>query len=131
MLLAACIVIPLPQGEGVVSEGREIAPGDAGTIALGRMSRPELVAALGEPAAIWEERRVLIYAWDRVQLKLLWIIAGGMRAAGGIVDVPTHHLLLVQLDDHDVVTRAERCTRPMHEGFGDFLRTWADGRRCS
>jgi hypothetical protein len=128
--LPACVVVPLPQGDGVVIEGREVAPVDAATIALGAMLRADLVAMLGEPAAIWEERRVLVYAWDRVHLKLLWIIAGGMRAAGGIVDVPTHYLLLVQLDERDVVTRTERCIRPMQETFGHFLRAWADGRPC-
>jgi hypothetical protein len=129
-LLSACVVVPLPQGEGVVTEGREIAAGTPQEAALARMSRADLVAALGEPAAIWEERRVFVYAWDRVHLKLLVIIAGGMRAAGGILDVPTHYLLLVQLDDDDRVTRAERCVRPPHQGFGEFLRAWADGMQC-
>lgn len=130
LLLAACIVLPLPQGDGVVSEGREVAATSMGAIVPGRTSRNDAIAMLGDPEAVWEEQRVLVYAWDRVNMKLLWVVAGGMRAAGGIVDVPTHHLLLVQFDAHDVVTRMEWCTRPLHEGFGTFLRGWADGRSC-
>ncbi|MCU0888700.1 MAG: hypothetical protein MUC64_11935 [Rubritepida sp.] len=129
LALPGCI-IPLPQGEGEVTEGREIS--DAATLAAALVGteRAVLIARLGEPQAIWEERSILVYAWDRVHLKLLWIIAGGLRAAGGIIDVPTHYLLLVALDDQGRVARAERCVRPLNEGFGDFLRAWADGRRC-
>lgn len=54
-----------------------------------------------------------------------------MRAAGGIIDVPTHYLLLVAVDDQGRVACAERCVRPAYEGFCDFLRAWADGRHCS
>jgi hypothetical protein len=54
-----------------------------------------------------------------------------MRAAGGIIDVPTHYLLLIAVDHQGRVARAERCVRPAYEGFGDFLRAWADGRHCS
>ena len=130
MALPGCVV-PLPQGDGAVTEGREIIGAETLGAGLAGTPRDVLVTRLGEPYAIWEERGILVYAWDRVHLKLLWIIAGGMRAAGGIVDVPTHYVLLVALDDQGRVARAERCVRPLHEGFGDFLRAWADGRRCS
>lgn len=131
LLVSGCVVIPLPQGEGEVTEGREITGAEGLAARLAGTPRDVLVTTLGEPQAIWEERGILVYAWDRVHLKLLWIIAGGMRAAGGTLDVPTHYVLLVALDDQGRVVRAERCVRPMHEGFGDFLRAWADGRRCS
>jgi hypothetical protein len=130
-ILPGCIVVPLPQGEGVVTEGREVPREPTSAIQIGRMSRAELIASLGEPAAIWEERRILVYAWDRVHTKVLWILAGGLRAAGGLIDVPTHYLLLVQLDDDDHVSRAERCVRPLSVGFGAFLREWADGKACA
>jgi hypothetical protein len=130
LLLSAC-VIPLPQGEGEVTEGREIPAAQDLAGAIVGTPREDLIARLGEPYAIWEERGILVYAWDRVHLKLFWIIAGGMRAAAGIIDVPTHYLLLIALDDSGRVVRAERCLRPLHEGFGDFLKAWADGTRCS
>jgi hypothetical protein len=130
LVLPGC-VIPLPQGEGEVTEGREITGAEELAARLAGTPRDVLATTLGEPQAIWEERGILVYAWDRVHLKLLWIIAGGMRAAGGIVDVPTHYVLLVALDDQGRVARAERCVRPLHEGFGEFLRAWADGKRCS
>lgn len=128
--LGGCLVVPLPQGEGELTEGREILPEQSRAIAAGSMTRAELVAALGEPEAVWEERRILVYAWDRVHLKLLWILAGGMRAAAGIVDVPTHYLLLVAFDEDGRVRRAERCQRPITISFGTFLRGWADGTPC-
>jgi hypothetical protein len=128
--LSGCLVVPLPQGEGELTEGREILPEQSGIITVGSMTREELVAALGEPQAAWAERRIIVYAWDRVHLKLLWIVAGYLTATGGIVDVPTHYLLLVAFDEQDRVRRAERCQRPVTTSFGAFLRAWADGAPC-
>ncbi len=128
--LAGCLVVPLPMGEGEVTEGREVPVEPANLSALLGRSKAEVLALLGEPGAVWDERRVLVYAWDRIHLKLLWIVAGGYRAAGGIIDVPTHYLLLIETGDDGAVTRAERCVRPMAQRFGVFLREWADGRRC-
>ena len=129
--LSGCVVIPLPQGEGEVTEGREVPEARSTIIEPGRVMRTALLAHLGEPQAIWDERHIVIYAWDRVHLKLLWILAGGMRAAAGVIDVPTHYMLLVQFDEKGMVSRAERCVRPAMASYGAFLREWADGKRCT
>lgn len=129
--LAGCVVLPLPQGNGPVTEGREVAAERSATIEIGRTGRAEAIERLGEPSAAWNERRILVYAWDRVHWKLLVILAGPTTAAGGIFDLPTHYLLLVQFDANDRVSRVERCERPGLTGFGDFLRGWADGKSCT
>jgi hypothetical protein len=129
-LIAGCIILPLPQGEGEVTEGREIADAETLAASLAGTPREVLRERLGEPQAVWEERGILVYAWDRVHLKLLLIMGGYGAGAVGLFDVPTHYLLLIALDDTGHVRRAERCLRPLHETFGDFLRAWADGKRC-
>lgn len=130
LALAGCVMLPLPQGNGPVTEGREIAAERSATIELGRTTRPEVLERLGEPTATWEARRLFVYAWDRVHWKLLVILAGPATAAGGIFDLPTHYMLLVQFDADGRVSRAERCERPGLTRFGAFLREWADGKRC-
>lgn len=129
-VLAGCIVLPIPQGEGEVTEGREITPERAGTVEVGRTSRAEVLQRLGEPAAIWVDRRVFVYAWDRAHLKVLWVVAGPYAAAGGLEDVPTHYVLLLQFDETDHLVRAERCVRPLLSEYGMFLTEWADGKSC-
>ncbi len=131
LALAGCIALPIPAGEGSVTEGREITAGQSAAIAPGGTTRAALLAGLGEPQAVWEERNILVYAWDRVHLRVLWVLAGHLAAAAGVVDVPTHYLLLVELDEAGIVRRAERCIRPLYEEFGAFLRAWAEGRRCA
>lgn len=130
LALAGCIVLPIPQGEGEVTEGREITPERAASVELGRTSRAEVLERLGEPTAIWLDRRVFVYAWDRVHLKVLWIAAARYTAAGGLEDVPTHYVLLLQFDETDHVVRAERCVRPLLSEYGAFLAEWADGKSC-
>lgn len=130
-LLAGCIAVPVPLGEGHVTEGREVTRDRSAAVAIAGTSRDVLLARLGEPQAVWEERRILVYAWDRVHLAVLLLLAGPLTAAAALVDVPTHHLLLIEFDEAGVVRRAERCIRPLHRGFGDFLRAWADGGSCA
>ena len=131
LALGGCVALPIPLGEGRLAEGREISPEQSATIDPGGTSRAALLASLGEPQAVWEERRILVYAWDRVHWQVLVVLAGYLTAAATVVDVPTHYLLLVALDDRGIVRRAERCVRPPTEQFGSFLRAWADGRHCA
>ena len=128
--LAGCVVLPIPQGEGEVTEGREIAAERSATVHVPGASRAEVLESLGEPAAIWLDRRVFVYAWDRVHWKVLWFAAAPYAAAGGLVDLPTHYALLIQFDATGHVLRAERCVRPSLTEFGTFLTEWADGRPC-
>lgn len=130
-LLTGCIALPIPMGEGRVTEGREITRDQSAVIEIGGTSRETLLARLGDPEAVWEECGILVYAWDRVHLRILWVLAGPATAAAGLLDVPTHYLLLIQLDEAGRARRAERCVRPLTESFGDFLRDWADGRPCA
>jgi len=128
--MVGCVAVPIPQGEGEVTEGREITAEGARAIEIGRTSRGEVLDRLGEPAAIWAEQRVFVYAWDRVHMKLLWAAGGGYSGAVGVLDVPTHYMLLLQFDLNDRVSRAERCVRPALTRYGTFLREWADGQAC-
>ncbi len=128
--LAGCVAVPIPRGEGTVTEGREVTQDQSAAIAIGGTSRATLLGQLGEPQAVWEERNILVYAWDRVHLSILWMLAGRGAGAAGLMDVPTHYLLLIQLDAAGVVRRAERCIRPLQQDYGSFLRAWADGRTC-
>jgi outer membrane protein assembly factor BamE (lipoprotein component of BamABCDE complex) len=128
---AACIVLPLPQGEGEVTEGHAQPIQALIHLVPGRTTRAEVEQALGEPTAIWLDHDIYVYAWDRVHWKLLWVLAGGMRAAAGIIDFPTHYILLIQFDRHGIVQRAERCVRPMATTVGAFLESWAEGAHCA
>lgn len=130
LTLAGCIILPIPLGEGEVTEGREITPERSVALEVGRTTRAGVLDRLGEPAAIWVDRRVFVYAWDRVHLKVLWVVAAPYAAAGGLEDVPTHYALLIQFDEADRVLRAERCVRSLLTEYGTFLTEWADGKSC-
>lgn len=125
-----CGTVSLPLGKGEVTEGREITAESAGAIEIGRTSRDDLLLRLGEPAAIWADQRIFVYAWDRVSWKFLWVSGDGDSGGVGLADAPRHHMLLIQFDMADRVSRAERCVRPAQIGYGAFLREWANGQAC-
>ena len=124
LLLAACVVIPIPLGEGHVSEGRELPPALLAAIRPGLTTCAEATATLGEPAAIWEEQDVLVWQWDRVRWMLFWAAGGYGGGAAGLADLPDHHMVLAQGAPDGVVRRLTHAERPLGEGYGDFLRRW-------
>jgi hypothetical protein len=122
LILTGCIVIPIPIGEGYVSKGQEVAGPGMMSLQAGVTTRQDVLARLGEPRLVWDEERIVVYDWDRVNMLLFWAMTGGANA---LTEVSTHHLLLIQFDAAGVVLRAERTTRPGDASFGAFLRSWA------
>jgi hypothetical protein len=123
--LSACIVLPVPLGEGHISAGREVSRESQGSLSVGSTTRAEVLARLGEPSAVWDDAGVVVYDWDRVQWLLLWMVAGAGRAATGGMELPVHHMLLLQFGAAGILQRAEHAERPAGVGYGAFLRTWA------
>ncbi len=123
--LSGCVVLPIPLGEGHVSAGREASPESQGTLLLGATTRGEVLARLGEPTAVWDDAGIVVYDWDRVRWKLLWVVGGGGRGAFGATDLPAHHMLLLQFDASGTLQRAEHAERPPGVTYGAFLRNWA------
>lgn len=123
--LSGCIVLPIPLGEGHISAGREVSQESQGMLLVGATSRAEALERLGEPSAVWDDAGVVVYDWDRVRWLLLWMVAGGGRAAFGATDLPAHHMLLLQFDASGILQRAEHAERPPGVTYGAFLRSWA------
>lgn len=123
--LAGCIAVPIPLGEGHVSAGREVTGAAQATLAPGRTGRAEVLAALGEPSATWDEAGVLVYDWDRVRWIVLWLVGGPGGGAGGVLELPEHHMLLLQFGPDGVLRRTEHARRPDGVSYGAFLRRWA------
>lgn len=125
LLLAGCIVLPIPLGEGYVSAGREPPPGAEARFTLGTTTRTEVIASLGEPSATWDEAGVIVYDWDRVRWVVLWLIGGRGGAAAGAFELPDHHMLILRFDQAGILRRAEHALRPEGTSYGTFLRQWA------
>jgi len=121
--LAGCVPIPRDH-----VEGREIDPNAVTLIKAGITTRQEVIAQLGEPTAIWEQERVLVYSWDRVNWTVIWFIPAGYTGQAGAINIYSKEMLLIQVDETDRVKRAESVVKPMSVSFGEFLRDWANGK---
>ncbi len=89
-------------------------------IEIGVTTRQEVVAQLGEPSAICEDERVLNYRWDYVHYYASILLSGY---------ITFHHMVLIQVDETDRVTRAEQFETTEKEGLcGKFVSDWAKGR---
>jgi hypothetical protein len=105
------------------------------TITMGKTSREEMVAALGEPSIIWETERVLVYT-EGVSLRLLWIIPyGEWRVFGQEVG---EDIIIMRFDKSGRIERLEQHTYAFVDGA--YLRRWiteneqeqerSDGTNC-
>ena len=124
LVLSSCIVLPIPRDQ---VEGHPVTADPKVVLHAGITTRDEVIARLGQPTAIWEEKRIFAYSWDQVKWAMLWLVGAYSGMAGGVVDLPTHHMLLIQFDENDRVKRVGQVDRPNSEAYGKFLVDWANG----
>jgi hypothetical protein len=121
--LSACIAVPIPQDH---VHGR-VAAVDPLTIKAGETTREDILLRMGDPDVILVDERVFAYEWDHVKWGVLWFIGGQGGGTGGVIEVPTHEMFLVQFDGNSRVRRADHAVRPKDAALGEFLRAWAKG----
>ena len=121
--LGACIAVPIPQDH---VHGR-VANIDPLTIKAGETTQEDILLRMGDPDVILIDERVFAYEWDHVKWGVLWIIGTQGGGTGGVIEVPTHEVFLVQFDRAGLVRRADHAVRPRDVALGQFLKTWAAG----
>jgi hypothetical protein len=97
------------------------------TIKPGETTQEDILLRMGDPDAILVEERVFAYEWEHVKWGVLWIIGTQGGGAGGVIEVPTHEMFLVQFDGNSRVRRADHAVRPRDVPWGEFLKKWSAG----
>jgi hypothetical protein len=115
--LVACIIIPVPVDH---TRGRAV---DSKAIEVGVTTKDEIFARGGEPDAIWEDERIVVYSWEHAN----WLVVGAVINTAGAAYQYSDQFLFVQFDETGRVARAERVERPRKVSFGTLLRSWAKG----
>ena len=132
IVLAGCVMVPIPTGEDKVLGGTPIKEEQITFLASGVTGRQEVLERLGNPIVIWEEARVFVYNWQMRQGILFWAVGGASQGAmaggAGMTDIPKHYLLLIQFDEEDRVRRFERAVCPLTTPYPKFLREWVANR---
>jgi hypothetical protein len=121
--LGACIAVPIPQDH---FHGR-VAAVDPLTIKPGETTQEDVLLRMGDPDAILVDERVFAYQWDHVKWGVLWIIGTQGGGTGGVIEVPTHEMFLVQFDGTGHVRHADHAIRPRDVPWGEFLKKWSAG----
>ena len=126
-LLSSCIVVPLGTDTENIDLEQHL------TITMGKTSREEMVAALGEPSIIWETERVLVYT-EGVSQRLLWIVPYG----GVFGHEVGEDIIIMRFDKSGRIERLEQHTYAFVDGA--YLRRWiteneqeqerSDGTNC-
>ncbi len=124
LLLASCVMLPVPTPEDKVLAGKPVEDGQLSFIETEITTKEEVIERLGNPNVIWEDARTFIYSWDMRQGILLW--AAGAHYTGGVgkKDIAKHYLLLIQFDEKGRVLRFARMERPWSQSYLGFLTEW-------
>lgn len=128
LCVTGCLVVPISASGKQTLAGRRVDSDRVIRLEAGRTTRAQVIAELGPPDVIWEDRRVLAYDWHVKRGEIFWMIAGGNSATGGIIDIPQHQVLLMQFDEADVLQRLGQTIRRGGEEFGDHLLEWEERR---
>jgi uncharacterized lipoprotein YajG len=104
VLLAGCIVVPLPEhtllgGRGSISEK------DRAFLEAGKTTREDVLLQLGEPDLVLSQERSMVYYWQ-VSHGYFFVGGPGSSAAGPIAK---DYLLMLEFDHAGCLARYERC----------------------
>lgn len=110
VLLASCIVIPVPEYGAAGSRGN-ITKETADRFQVGVTTKEDVMLQLGEPDYATEDGRRIGYAWTRV--KGWWFVGAYYTGAAG--EVTRSYLLRLTFDDENRLAGS------------DLLKQWGDG----
>lgn len=126
LALSACIMLPIPTYDIKVLSGKPVTDEQLSFLKPLTTTKQDVIEKIGNPDIIWEDARIFVYPWDMRQGILFWATGGGYTGAAGALDIPKHHVLLIQFDEQDIVQRFEHAIRPLHKSFPVFLQEWND-----
>ena len=107
-IMTACIPVPRLD-PGITDE--DLAP-----IEMGKTTRAEVEAVLGEPDIIWETKGIWVYEGQRRD-DFLSVIRPAVLLGEDVV--------IMRFDEGDRIERLDRRTGPLiRQNYGDFLRAW-------
>jgi hypothetical protein len=118
LLVSSCIVVPHSKDIG---QPVKISPAE-----IGAVTRDEVVARWGEPFEVLEKERTVAYLWTHEG----WMIcvASGPNPGASIgcpVIDKADHLMLIQFDDRNRVSRAEEIIKPAGKWADEVMKSWA------
>lgn len=127
--LAGGCALPVPLPDRPVLSGTPVSPEQMVFLHPAVTTKAEVIERLGPPSIVWEDARVIVYDWELRWGILIWAVGGPYSGAAGIVDVPTHHLLIMEFDEAWRVRRFEHTTHDSLQPYWEFLLEWkASGR---
>jgi len=103
VLLAGCIVVPLPEhallgGRGAISEQ------DSASLGVGETIREFVLLTFGEPDLVLNQQNIFIYHW---QVSQGYFLVGGY-GAGAAGPIAKDYLLMLEFDQEGRLSRFER-----------------------
>jgi hypothetical protein len=105
VLLAGCVVAPVPRLGRQVTYGAAIGPEDVRFIQPHQTTREEVIASFGEPWRYYEDLQVMVYYWETLQGWWIWAFCFPPGGAADAVEITRLRYLFVQLDALDRVER--------------------------
>jgi hypothetical protein len=100
--LSGCVVIPIPTPEwgDPLLTAEQLESLEAG---VDHMTRQEVINLAGQPVETFASDRILKYEWEMSQGVYLWAVAGTYIGDAGAESGTSHHVLLLQFSDQDVL----------------------------
>lgn len=121
---SGCIIVPIPVGVGKVLDGEEVSAEQFQFLVDPATRKDDVLRLLGPPNLIWEDANVFAYNWRISNGKLLWAVFGNTTGIGGMAQLSSGYVLLIQFDESGKIIRIDRLSHPAINKYGRMLRDW-------
>ncbi len=107
---SGCLVVPIPSNRADPAARRNVSAGSGSALAVGQTTREQVLLKLGEPDEVSADEHRYRYHTERVMWDVIVIAAGSTTAAGGDIEVRKQADLIVEFDDHGIVSECRWVT---------------------
>ena len=118
-LMAGCVFIPTPE-HGLLSGRGAINEEDMVLLEVGQTTREQVLLRFGEPAAILDDERTLIYYWRVLRGYIVALASVGMN----VWPIGKDYLFLMEFDDKGILKRFERTSLGLMESVAERVDQW-------
>jgi len=124
VLVAGCVVIPIPANEETVVFGSAVAEEEVRSkVSIGE-NEADVKAMLGEPTLNLGPRKIFVYQWSIRKGSVFWGLATYGAAALGVEPVVMSHLLFIAFDSGGKVLKTGTAKYKPFDSIAEQVREW-------
>lgn len=124
LILAGCLIIPIPSFENKVVSGENVADSQVRAMIYPGDNARDIKARLGIPAVDFGPGKIFVYQWGIKKGSIAWLLGGPGAATGGIEPWTEVNLFFIAFDTEGKVLKSGTAEFHAFDTIGEQVRDW-------